>query len=170
MTMTSLSTQPFSADWLRASEQGPAPCAPQRSAGPRLESGLLSRQRAFADALGKRIDAVGEAPSAEEKARKAAEDFVAATLVQPLLKQLRDTNQAAAPFAPGPAEKQFRGLADAQIAARIVRASSFPLVGRLASDLLRHAKAGDGSITTPAQATAAPVPVVPRITTVGEER
>lgn len=79
----------------------------------------------------------------QEKARGAAQQFVAIALVQPILKQIRETNQAAPPFAPTGGEKQFQGLFDTEIAQRIVRAAHFPLVDRLAGDLLR--KGGETS-------------------------
>ena len=76
-----------------------------------------------------------------ERARDAAERFVAMTFVEPVLSSMREQNQAAAPFAPNQAEKQFRGMLDARLAEDIVRASNFPLVDRLARDLLREAPA-----------------------------
>ncbi len=105
---------------------------------PATGGGLSARQQTFTDALGKKLSSPGEAPGPEARARATAEDFVAVALVQPILKQLRESNQAAAPFAPGEVEKQFRGLADAQVARQVVKASSFPLVDRLAGDLLRR--------------------------------
>jgi Rod binding domain-containing protein len=55
--------------------------------------------------------------------------------VQPMLKLLRDSNNAAPPFAPGPAEKQFRSLMDVELAQRIVNSANFPLVDALARRL-----------------------------------
>jgi Rod binding domain-containing protein len=72
----------------------------------------------------------------EQKARDAAEQFVALTFVQPALKSLRETNQAAPPFAPSEGEKQFRALLDAEFARKIVHKAHFGLVDRLAHDLL----------------------------------
>ncbi|QOJ01780.1 MAG: hypothetical protein HRU70_15365 [Phycisphaeraceae bacterium] len=95
---------------------------------------LADRQRAFREVLG-RADTAGKPP--ETVARDAAEQFVAMTFVQPMLKGLRDSGGAAAPFAPTQAEKQFRGLLDADLARRIVGASNWPLVDRLARDLLQ---------------------------------
>ena len=68
--------------------------------------------------------------------RRAAEDFIAQTLILPVLKQLRETNQAAAPFAPGDAERQFMPMYDEMIAQQIVRAKHFPLVDSVARHLL----------------------------------
>ncbi|MBY0309256.1 MAG: hypothetical protein K2Q09_10985, partial [Phycisphaerales bacterium] len=54
----------------------------------------------------------------DERARKTAEDFVAIAFVQPILKGLRSSTLAdlAPPLGPGPGEKQFRSIADAQTA------------------------------------------------------
>lgn len=76
--------------------------------------------------------------SAEERARRAAESFVSLALIQPVLKQLRETNMAEAPFAPGEVEKQFGPLLDAEISRRITRASNFGLVDRVAELLLER--------------------------------
>ncbi|MBL8762797.1 MAG: hypothetical protein JNM07_00830 [Phycisphaerae bacterium] len=73
-------------------------------------------------------------------ARAAAEQFVAISLVQPILANLRETNRTAAPFAPGTGERQFGAMMDAEVSLRIARASRFPLVDRLASDLLRRSR------------------------------
>ncbi len=89
-------------------------------------------QASFRDALG----IARTAHSTEEGARDAAEQFVAKTFLEPLLKSVRESNQAAPPFAPTQAEKQFRAFADAQLAVEIVKRSDMPIVDRLARDLL----------------------------------
>jgi len=58
--------------------------------------------------------------------------------IEPLLKKLRETSNAAPPFAPGPAEKQFRGIADAQVARQIAQSWRFGLVDSLARRLLNQ--------------------------------
>jgi Rod binding domain-containing protein len=73
----------------------------------------------------------------EARARDAAEQLVTQTFLSPLLKQLRESSDMAPPFAPSPAEKQFRALTDAELAQRIVHASRFPLVDVLARNLLK---------------------------------
>lgn len=83
--------------------------------------------------------ASNKAGSREERARDAAEQFVALTFVQPALKSLREGNQAAPPFAPSEGEKQFRALLDAELAHRIVHKAHFALVDRVAHDLLKNA-------------------------------
>lgn len=107
------------------------------AARPALE-GLGSKQNDFASLLNiedRRLDA-GRGSEAE-RARSAAEDFVAQALVKPVLSMIREHSQAAEPFAPTRAEKAFGGLMDEQIARGVVRASNFPLVDRLAQDLMR---------------------------------
>lgn len=74
---------------------------------------------------------------AEAKSRAVAQEFVSVAFIQPLLKQLRDTNQAWGPFQQGQAEKQFGAMLDAEYASRISRASTNTLVERLAQDLRR---------------------------------
>jgi Rod binding domain-containing protein len=92
------------------------------------------RQSDFASVLGRAQHRPDE--PVEDLARRSAEQFVAMALVQPLLKQLRDNNNAAPPFAPSQGEKQFQSLMDAEVAQRMVRAAHFPLVDRLARDML----------------------------------
>lgn len=95
---------------------------------------LAETQRAFAEVLSiadRRPDQVDRA----EQAREAAERLVSATLVEPTLKQLRESNTTPPPFGPGPAEKKFRALGDAFAAREIVRSQRFELVDRLARDM-----------------------------------
>lgn len=101
----------------------------------------VSGQRSFAEALGDQRNAdrfaAKESATTEEQARDAARRLVSTTLVEPILKQARENNRAAAPFAPTQAEKQFGSLLDHRLANDIVSASNFPIVDRLAQDLLR---------------------------------
>lgn len=85
--------------------------------------------------------------TAAEQARSAAEEFVAGTLVLPVLSQLRQTNMAAEPFAPGHYEKSFGPILDIEIAMRMTRAQGFDLVDAVAHGLLRH----DSSAGAPAR-------------------
>lgn len=110
---------------------------------------LQDRQDMFRRVLGTEPAPAGaDAPrSAEEQARTAAEEFVSLSLIQPIFKKMREMNDAAPPFAPGPAEKQFGALMDAEIAQRIVRASGFPVVDQVARNLLQqHAQQPDRPI------------------------
>lgn len=80
----------------------------------------------------------GKSPEAKElRAGEAAQKLVASTLVEPILKQVRETNNAAPPFGPTEAEKQFGPILDGQIAEKIVTAADFPLVERIKQDLLK---------------------------------
>lgn len=107
-----------------------------------LRADLTSQQLDFASMLARGTARVGG--SREERhaaARKGAEEFVSMTLVQPLLKQLRESSQAAGPFAPSSAELQFRSMFDAQLSLRMVKATNFPLVDSVARTIER-ARAG----------------------------
>lgn len=100
-----------------------------------------SAQQSFAMTLGKRMDLPGALSSeaSDTAARRAAEQLVSQSFVQPMLKLLRSSNSAAPPFAPGPAEKQFRSLMDTELAQRIVNSANFPLVDALTKRLEAHA-------------------------------
>ncbi|MBL8746636.1 MAG: hypothetical protein JNK58_09810 [Phycisphaerae bacterium] len=75
-----------------------------------------------------------------ERAREAAEEFVAQSLVLPILKSIRDQNQAAPPFGPGPYEKNIASLFDIEIASRMVRSQRFEIVDAVARNLLRESR------------------------------
>jgi len=98
---------------------------------------LADRQRAFAGILS-RASSHSSKQTPEQEARDGAEQFAAITFLQPLLKQLRETNQAAPPFAPSAGEKQMQGMMDAQLAQHIAKAERWPLVDRVARDMLRN--------------------------------
>jgi Rod binding domain-containing protein len=72
------------------------------------------------------------------QARTAAEGLVSTTFIEPILKQVRESNTAPPPFGPSRAEKQFSSLLDTKLADEIVHAANFPLVDRIASQLLRN--------------------------------
>jgi Rod binding domain-containing protein len=96
------------------------------------------RTRSFVGALQEASEIEDPAERAKAEARATAEEFVAVALVQPLLAQLRESNNAWGPFAPGAHEKQFGAMLDAEYASRIARASGYGLVDRLSNDLLKH--------------------------------
>ncbi len=91
------------------------------------------RRADFAAALGRSISKPGA--SNDDKARRAAEEFVATAFVQPMLKELRAGNRTPPPFGPGPAERQFQALMDTTLARDIVQSKRFGLVDRIADDL-----------------------------------
>ncbi len=121
--MASPITIPSAADTLRPLSFDPATPAPVRNG-----------QRSFAEILS--IADRGPLASKPEPT-EVAETFVAVALVQPLLAEARKSSWAAEPFAPSDAEKQFGALMDAHVAREITRAARFPLVQRLARDMLR---------------------------------
>jgi Rod binding domain-containing protein len=98
---------------------------------------MLNRQRDYAATTSRQ--GIGESDkSIEDKAREAAEDFVSQAFVQPMLKQLRESNDAWGPFAPGTGEKQMRSLADAQLARNLVKASNWPLVEQIRRNVMKQ--------------------------------
>jgi hypothetical protein len=78
------------------------------------------------------------AQDAKSQARQAAEEFVAQSLVLPILKSIREQNQAAPPFGPGPYEQNIGSLFDMEVATRLVKAQRFPIVDAVARNLLRE--------------------------------
>lgn len=107
-----------------------------------LSSGSLTQRSGdFSDSLTTAMG--GERDRTARDPRDAAEELVAITLVQPILAQLRESDWAAEPFAPSDGEKRFGALYDAEIARRMVKSSSFPLVDALARQMReRSASAG----------------------------
>lgn len=104
----------------------------------------------FSALLGRTISPPDATP--EERARKAAEQIVAVALVQPILKQLRESSQAAPPFAPTQGEKQFQSLMDAQVAQQVVGSKRFALVDRIQELMLKRSGAMTPSPTLEVQA------------------
>lgn len=100
----------------------------------------VAEESGFRAALG-RVSEPGREPMSPERARDAAQEFVAVALVQPTLAQMREPLWASEPFAPGQHEKTFAPMLDAEIAKRIVTASGFPLVDRIAEQLSRQSSA-----------------------------
>ncbi|MCA9302867.1 MAG: hypothetical protein KC996_01960 [Phycisphaerales bacterium] len=103
------------------------------------QGSLVSRKDLFTGAELNPSVVQGKSVEAQElRASEAAQKLVANTLVEPILRQLRETNNAAAPFGPTDAEKQFGPILDAQIADKIVNAADFPLVTRIKQDLMKN--------------------------------
>lgn len=109
----------------------------EESAVPGEFGQMLSRQRDYA-ATTSRQGLREPEKTVEDRAREAAEDFVSQAFVQPLLKQLRESNDAWGPFAPGTGEKQMRSLADGQLARNLVKASNWPLVDQIRRSVMRQ--------------------------------
>lgn len=110
--------------------------------GPSAAAGLSQRREDFLTALGRRGAQAGLDPAA--RARAAAEDFVSIAFVQPILKEVRQSDKTPPPWGPGPAEKHLRGLLDSATAQSVVRSARFGLVDRLASDLLSRSAVAAG--------------------------
>jgi Rod binding domain-containing protein len=121
-----------------------------------LDAAVFDRSReedtrnSFASVLGKTQQRDGEDPAT--KARQTAESFVSITFIQPLLKQLRESNHTPAPFGPSEGEKQFQGLMDAELAQRVVKAAHFPLVERITGDLMKRSGRSAGGMDAPGKA------------------
>ncbi len=79
----------------------------------------------------------------DDDARKAAEGLVSTTFIEPILKQVRESNDAPPPFGPGKGEKQFGAILDTKLADQIVHAANFPLVERIAAQLMRNMPGGE---------------------------
>ncbi len=98
----------------------------------------LDEQASFSSVLSRAHARPGEKDQTpQQRAREAAEQLVATALVQPVLKQLRETNGAAAPFTPNPAEKSFGQMMDTELSQRIVSSRGWALVDRVADMLLQ---------------------------------
>ena len=103
--------------------------------------GSTSREE-FAAVLG-RMDPGAMTP--DERAREGARQLVSTALVQPVLKSLRESNRAAAPFAPSQGERTFRAMMDTNLAQNLVKSGRWPLVDRVAQSLLRNTSQGAGA-------------------------
>jgi len=91
----------------------------------------LDEQRSFGAILARAQDGSRR----PDQARQAAEQLVATALVQPILKQLRETNGAAEPFKPGPGEQAFQQLMDTHLAEKLVHSSRWALVDEITKRL-----------------------------------
>lgn len=125
-----------------------------RDASP-IEQARTAAQEDFASILSESVAARGgglaSKPTSEltqserdTQSKQAAQDFVAVAFIQPILKQLRNSSiggELAPPLGPGPGEKQFRSLADTQVARQLVRSTNWPLIDMLTKNL--RAKAGN---------------------------
>lgn len=111
--------------------------APSLVTTPSPRDPRLDEQSMFAGVLARAKDA----GTPQARAREAAEQLVATALVLPALKGLRERANAAPPFAPGPAERTFGQLQDTTLAQRLVKASNWPLVDRLAQRVLERSRA-----------------------------
>jgi len=101
--------------------------APATAAGPHL---------AFAQHLTSAMAAKVAASVSEGEARQAAEQLVATTFVQPLLRQMRQDPLRSELMHGGLAEDAFSAQLDTQLADRIVRRTHWPLVDRIVQSVM----------------------------------
>ena len=94
-------------------------------------------QTLFSQVMGKTVAKAGD-DTPRGRARTAAEQLVSTALVQPILKQVRESSNAAPPFAPNQAERTFRSFMDAAVAQKMVHAQHWGLVDRLARGMLKR--------------------------------
>jgi hypothetical protein len=112
-------------------------------------SNVGNAQEEFAAVMNRaRQVAGGKKLDREEQAKEAAKELVSISLLLPILKQVRESNKAASPFAPGPAEKQFGGIADAALARRLVNAQNWPLVSELAKRMTKAESIDAGKVAS----------------------
>lgn len=132
-----------------------APSTPTASAGSDALDTIARRdiergdaQRDFAAILNRAQQGSARTAAQANDPRAAAENFVSIALVQPVLKQLRSSNGAAAPFAPNATERAFRGMMDGQLAQRLVRSGNWSLVDRVEQSLRDRAAGNTGDAAT----------------------
>lgn len=102
-----------------------------RGRDPVADVNTSNKDRMFGEVLSR----FGSKGTPEQQARTAAEEFVASALVKPVLAELRASNHAESPFAPGPYEKQFGPMIDNEIAARMVRSRGWGIVDAVEREL-----------------------------------
>jgi len=120
--------------------------AEQVAAGPARDRQRLDEKRQFSRVLSR---ARGE-PGGKAESRAAAEQLVSIALVQPVLAKMRESQNAAPPLAPNSAEKSFRQLHDAALAARIVGSQRWGLVAHVEQQMAK--RAGGQNAAAPAAA------------------
>ncbi len=102
------------------------------------DKGALSIANQQGLSLARPVTTPDQASTRETQAKKAAEGLVSNTFIEPILKQIRESNDAPPPFGPTKAEKQFASLLDTKLADEIVQSSNFPLVERITQQLLNN--------------------------------
>ncbi len=103
---------------------------------------VLAAREALTDGFARALRGEGDGHTPDE-ARRASEQLVALTFVQPVLREAREASRAAPPFAPTAIEKQFGPLMDQILSERIVRSSNWAIVERIARDMQRAGAAQD---------------------------
>lgn len=105
--------------------------------------GAVARRAAGASVRAGFEHLLDKARSAEQnttpsEARTTAQQLVATTFIVPILRQMRESSHAPAPWGPTTAEKNFGPMLDAKIADQIVSASDMPIVERITNTILRN--------------------------------
>ena len=107
-------------------------------------SALTARQSASSGSFDRLLGDAARADDAKQ-ADDVARKLVSIAFIEPVLAQLRETSQAAGPFAPGDAERRFGPLFDQHVADRITSSANFPLVDSLREHLLGNAESTEGA-------------------------
>jgi len=115
--------------------------APLLAADARMGSVMRRAQRSFGSTLGAMTGKAGDPADT----RTAAQEFVSIAFVEPVLRSLRESNHAPAPFGPTEAEKNFGPLLDAEISKQIVAHEHYGLVDAVARQLLNAGAASAGA-------------------------
>jgi len=113
------------------------------NSAPNPAAALADQSRAdFASVLGRKQVAT---LTPKEQAIEAAQQLVSVSLLQPVLKQLRESSHAAPPFAPNQAERTFRSMMDANFAQNMVKSGRWGLVDSVARKLLERTSPKDAA-------------------------
>lgn len=97
-------------------------------------SSLAASQRSFQQIMS--IEQRGQGADVKvNKEREAAEQLVAVTFVEPILRQAREVRSSEGPFGMTQAEKQFGAMLDAATARKMVHSWNVPIVDRLARSM-----------------------------------
>lgn len=102
----------------------------------------------------------------QQEAREAAEGLVSMAFLQPILKQMRESNNTAAPFGPGKGEQSMRTMLDQAWSDNIVKNGNWSLVNRVEQRMLDRLGHGTKPVVGPQTTSLAPpAPTKPTITT-----
>ena len=79
--------------------------------------------------------------------REESRKLVAEAFIAPLLEQIREQNNAAAPFGPTDGEKRFGPLIDQAVADRMTHPDRFPMVKAVERSMLARMKMTETAVT-----------------------
>lgn len=111
------------------------PLDPRTVTLPPITPNLADTQQSFSAilAVDERRHASSSVPA--DPQREAAQQLVAVTFIEPILREAREVRSSEGPFGITQAEKQFGSMLDAATAKDMVRSWQFPLVDKLARDM-----------------------------------